>query len=229
MEMGDDNNMSAVAMPGFIDILSTVIIMFVFFVTVIAIMLYVHTVKYKAQVLANSQEQVSEEVMAYIEKIKSGEIKPDDLQAIVDLAEKKSELQKEFDTLAEDVKQIKPEYAQNNEEQETKEVIEDKVFLIFFDKNAITTADSVEQKIADFLGKLASQPQWKNMHFSITGGTNMAAPTVAMARELSLARMLNTRNNLIKLEIPKDRISVFYSQETIPGAGSNWVKIMVTP
>lgn len=227
MERRDDNDLGAVAMPGFIDILSTVIIMFVFFVTVIAVMLYVHTVKFKAEVVAESKQQISAELKEYVKKIESGEIKPDDLKAVLDLAEKKNEMQQEMDKLTDDIKQIKTQYADSRPDQKTQEIIEDKSLLIFFDKNAITTAQGVEVKISEFLKKIMSAPDWKNKHYKLTAGTNPAAPTVGVARELSLARMLNVRNNLLRLDIPHSAISLSYSDEVVVGGDYNWVKIVV--
>lgn len=53
--MSDDNDLSAIAWPGFVDILSAVIIMFVFFVMVIATALYFHIIIFKSQIQANPE------------------------------------------------------------------------------------------------------------------------------------------------------------------------------
>lgn len=228
MERRDDNDMGAIAMPGFIDILSTVIIMFVFFVTVIAIMLYVHTVKFKAQVMAESQAHVSKEVLEYMEKIESGEISPDDLSKVLDLAKKKNDIKREVEELSKDAEQIRTRYAESSSTQETQEVLESKEFVVFFERNAITTAEEVEGKMTAFLEKIGGREQWKTWNFTISGGTNPAAPTLALARELTLARILNVRNNLLKSSVPQNRIHIEYSKDPMRGNDYNWVKITVT-
>lgn len=53
---GDDNDMSATAWPGFVDILSSVLIMFVFFVMVISSALFFHVIIYKAKVLSGESQ-----------------------------------------------------------------------------------------------------------------------------------------------------------------------------
>lgn len=51
----NDTDLSTVAWPGFVDILSAVVIMFVFFLLVVATALYFHIIIYKSQILANPE------------------------------------------------------------------------------------------------------------------------------------------------------------------------------
>lgn len=73
--MSDDgNDLSAIAWPGFVDILSAVIIMFVFFVMVVATALYFHIIIFKSQILASpesSQVKIESEVKAVIAQVQT--------------------------------------------------------------------------------------------------------------------------------------------------------------
>ena len=65
MSSDNENDLSAIAWPGFVDILSAVIIMFVFFVMVVATALYFHIIIFKSQILANpesSQIKIESEI-----------------------------------------------------------------------------------------------------------------------------------------------------------------------
>ena len=226
MERRDDNDMSAIAMPGFIDILSTVIIMFVFFVTVIAVMLYIHTIKFKAEVVAQSKQEVSEEVKAYLDKIQQGEIEPDDMQEIVDLSTKKAEMEQEVNDLSQDIKQIKSQYAQSGSDQRTESYPAQRVFVVYFDKNAITLSDGADAKLKDFLAEIGVTAGEARYKLSTRGGPS--APTGNAAREIGLARMLNVRNGLLKQGAEAQAVGVSYEEDSVPDGGYNWVKVTVT-
>lgn len=72
--MSDSNDLSAIAWPGFVDILSAVIIMFVFFVMVVATALYFHIIIFKSQILANpdsGQVKIEGEVKDVIAQVQT--------------------------------------------------------------------------------------------------------------------------------------------------------------
>ncbi|MFT4714339.1 MAG: hypothetical protein ACI8W1_002840, partial [Candidatus Azotimanducaceae bacterium] len=57
--MSDDTDMAANAWPGFVDILSAVVIMFVFFVLIIAAVLYFYTITYKVKIEGKLTSEIS--------------------------------------------------------------------------------------------------------------------------------------------------------------------------
>jgi hypothetical protein len=58
METSEDHDLSTIAWPGFVDILSAVIIMFVFFLLIVATALYFHILIFKSQRLATPDESI---------------------------------------------------------------------------------------------------------------------------------------------------------------------------
>ena len=55
-----DEDLSALAWPGFVDILSSVLIVFVFFVIIIASALYYHVITFKSKIVQEIVEQVGD-------------------------------------------------------------------------------------------------------------------------------------------------------------------------
>ncbi len=60
-----EDDLSAIAWPGFVDILSAMIIMFIFFLMIVATALYFHILIFKSQVLAQKE---TEQIMAKSEE-----------------------------------------------------------------------------------------------------------------------------------------------------------------
>ena len=218
-----DNDMSAIAMPGFIDILSTVIIMFVFFVTVIAIMLYVHMVKFKSALQAESQVHISEEIKDIVEKIKSGEIDITKLEEIETLEAQKKEMEQEIEELSAEVKQVKAEYSSSEGLQRTIENDQEKSIVVFFDKNAISIGEETEAVVQAFLTKYGAS----GAKIKIESPINPKAPTTLNAKQISLARMLNARNILLKAKLPQNNVDVSYSAAEAIDGDYNWVKVII--
>jgi hypothetical protein len=72
--LADDADLSAVAWPGFVDILSAVVIMFVFFMMIVATALYFHIIIFKSMILANpeqSQKKIESEIKDIIAQVQS--------------------------------------------------------------------------------------------------------------------------------------------------------------
>ncbi|MCB1580372.1 MAG: hypothetical protein H6859_05125 [Rhodospirillales bacterium] len=69
-----EDDLSAIAWPGFVDILSAVIIMFVFFLMIVATALYFHILIFKSQLLADaamSQMKVESEEKAIVHQMQT--------------------------------------------------------------------------------------------------------------------------------------------------------------
>lgn len=227
MEQREEHDMGAVAMPGFIDILSTVIIMFVFFVTVIAVILYVHTVKFKAEVESENQ-LINSELLSYLEKIEAEKMTEQDIDDLIALAKQRDSLEERLKVMKDEAREIQSRFAESKSKtQETEERISERSIIIFFEKNAITTEEGLKQTIADFLERFQSDEDPIRIFLSAPAN-NPASPTSASAKEVGLARMLNTRNHLIELGLGAENIDLTYARNDDLVAGNyNWVKLVV--
>ena len=101
-----DDDAGAIAWPGFVDILSAVIIMFVFFVMITAIVMYVMSVEYQKKLESENErkmeERVTDSVRSQIKDILEGNITVDELKEkfeyevqIDELSEQRQRLEKE--------------------------------------------------------------------------------------------------------------------------------------
>lgn len=231
----DDNDMGSIAMPGFIDILATVIVMFVFFVTVIAIMLYVHTIKYKAEVEAKMEERIKQEITEFKENVI-----PEDSREQVKLVEDMKEKLKKAEI---ELEQLKTSTAQTIEEKEetnsfdtgadvdSEEVKVDEtsahntgaVQVATKDTNKLTVVFPLSVTDIDEASKASvneavqkAQERYKNSRVVIR--SIMGSESYSAARRLAYYRILIIRNLLIEQGIAAERISSTISES---GSGQN--------
>lgn len=217
--------MSAIAMPGFIDILSTVIIMFVFFVTVIAVMLYVHMIKYKSTLEQETKVKVAQEVQATVTQLQSQSMSMSPSEQVTQLQQEKAQLQEKIKTMEAELKQVQPDFANSNVAQRTSESTQEKSLTIFFDGNAITVHPETVEAVKAFLAKYTTQPA--NVKVQITAPLNPAAPTSQSAKQMGLARMLNGRNILIQSQVQQSNVLVTFVGVAAVDNNYNWIKIKV--
>tara|TARA_B100001989_G_C24545935_1_gene470776 strand:- start:661 stop:1398 length:738 start_codon:yes stop_codon:yes gene_type:complete len=244
MDRRDDDS-GAIAWPGFVDILSAVIIMFVFFVMITAIVMYVLSVEHKKNLSKENeqklQQMVSEEMKDILEKIAAGDINIEELKQTLEQQRDQQTLEKENQKLSKEnmhlehevaklsgaIEQIKADFA-NNEEQDL--VVDDNYFTILFAHNAITLSDETIGAINKYVtSKLENMPQNKDYTVRILACDNPNAPTITVSRELSLARALNIRNTLLANEIKQSKISFSYTESQKMQDSYNWIKIGVVP
>jgi len=238
MEANDDD-FSAIAWPGFVDILSTVIMMFLFFVMIVSIVMYSMSMDFKKTVQAESEkevkERVSEEVQRYAEKFKESNLTPDSIKTLYEyeqevekLTEENAELQKKIEELKTApttgiVAQAGAGMAAAGTEQTT-EASKDS-FTILFDDNAISLSESTIDAVKAFAK--AAIGSNKKLRVTIMAGDNPNAATVSIAREMGLARALNVRNVFLLAEVPSANISVKYIDAEKFKDSYNWIRIKV--
>lgn len=236
MSDGSEEDLSAVAWPGFVDILSAVIIMFVFFVMIIALSLYDHMETYKAKVIVEITEKVQGgiESTKTTEKAESTEDETTDFafDAVKALEKKIKVMEQEKEVLERVVSQYEEEFYQARSEFEETEnqVITDlpaeNSLIIFFDRESITlTPESqteLEVALARYREKFAGRPFNVELETSINPGFKVENS----ARQLSVARMFNVRNVFLDQEFNAQDIK----PNLVPGyeidENFNWVKVI---
>lgn len=222
----DDHDMAALAWPGFVDILSAVIIMFVFFVMVIAVILYIHTIKFTATVQARTKQELQEQMNQQQVSTQSMEElqqqKRETLEEIEELTERKKEIEAEVESLEDSVVQMSAGLS-NSGLQNFKE--EDNEIVIFFDDNSITLNKDIIETLQTFLERQKNAGPIKSI--IITAGDDPRAVTQSSARQVSLGRILNVRNVLLSEELEAERISIEYMKPEEIDGNYHWVRLQL--
>lgn len=226
MSVDDDNDLASLAYPGFVDILSSVIIMFVFFVLVIASALYFYMIIFKSQILATINEANA--------AIEDSESKNDVQQLMFENQALKKEIEevtKKMETFIEEETEDRNKLFQErsefteSDEQETREEANGNSIVVFFGTDSISLTEDSKATISNFLAK--HDLSRESVKIRLTAGKNPNALTEATAQKLSLARMLNVRNMFLETDIsPKAIIPRIAGDEMIDDS-THWVRIEV--
>jgi len=217
-----EDDMAAQAWPGYVDILSSTVIMFVFFVMVIVVVLYLYTIKFTATV----QQQAEQKIQETIQKIETPETlgdldseKSQKIKEISELEQQKQTIQKEVQALEKQVKQLSTGLEEGSEQSV---IVEDREITVLFSDNAITLTNDTIERLAEFF-ELHSQAST----IDITAGDNPLAVTQSSERQSILARMLNARNVALDGGFESNQITINYVAPEKIENNYNWVKIRV--
>jgi len=225
--MSDDaeDDLAATAWPGFVDILSSVLIMFVFFLMITAVALAFHTILYKSKI----KSQIEEKSRAVVEeKVESttAEIKKENEE----LKKKIEEIMSDA-TFSEEVKrdlETKLELTQDTAilaESKSQTIVDegDNTIRVNYGPDAISITDEARVEIIAFL----EQFNPNTMRVIIEASRDTSNAIEATARRVAVARMLNLRNIVIEFEVPNNAINAQIIQgEEIDGL-YDWVRLRV--
>ena len=262
---GDADDVSNITWPGFVDIMSSVIMMFIFFVLITSVALYFHTITYKSKVMAQvaeiadhaatkkSQSLIQENarikqelaaakteneaLSAQIAQVKGGAPSkdsksetndPEKEQLKTELKVVKDENQRllaKMSDLDDKTKKTDSKFAQSAEQTITVDEAQQKLVL-FFGEDSISLTEDSSKKFADFVAAYTKTHDPKKTFVEITASKDtLEEGAELMAQEISTARLMNSRNVILKSEIPRENISVsILGNEKIDDKG-NWVAI----
>ena len=220
--MSDDGeDLGAMAWPGFVDILSSVIIMFVFFVMVVASALYFHIIIFKSKILS----EISEYTTASSRAEELGRTNRSLMEKIEDLEEKMEVLEQVTDKTEVQLFQKHTEFAESTN-QKFEENTEARSLTIFFGADSISVTKDNEKLLGSIIEQYAKKFTPAGTVVKIISGKDEKSVNDIVARRLSVARMLNTRNLFLETDIPSNQvIPSISSGEEIDGS-YNWVKIV---
>lgn len=237
-----DDDAGAIAWPGFVDILSAVIIMFVFFVMITAIVMYVLSIEFKKKLESENQQKVSEMVdsqfKAQMQEVLSGDVSIDELKEkfeyevkINELDQQRQKLEKENTDLSYEVEelhdvidQIKADMSQSNDQSTT---VKNENLVIMYSKNDITLSEDTEKLIETNVKEFMDKNKVKKVKVRLQSSDNPNAPTISVSREISLARSLNARNVFLKNGVEASDIDIEYIKPEQIDESYNWIKIIL--
>ncbi len=237
-----DEDSGAIAWPGFVDILSAVIIMFIFFVMITSIIMFFLSLEFKKNISKKNdervQELVSKEMSDLIKELNAGKITIEQIKNNMDkeeqvqtleaennkLTREKLELAHEIENLTGAIDQIKADFSDS--EDQNIELI-DNYMTILFKYNDISLSEETTDAIIKYIETSILNKKIKKYSIKILACDNPNAPTISVSRELSLARILNIRNVFINRGIDTDAFSVKFVKPQDINGSYNWIKIGV--
>lgn len=239
-----DDDAGAIAWPGFVDILSSVMIMFLFFMLITSLVMFGMNIEYRKKMRKETEakfsELVSEELKEKLKELLSGDEtvetllkKLDNEQTLEKMSEKSDALEKENTTLNQEVtelqkivEQVKKDVSEGTE-QNTK-VGDDNSLVIIYSKNDVSLSEQTTKVIEAYIDNLSKKFEGRAFDVRIVSSDNPNAASISLSREISLARALNVRNVLLKQAINSKHIEVSYSKPTSIDGTYNWLKVVVT-
>ncbi len=238
----EDDDMSTIAWPGFVDILSSVIIMFVFFVLITATALYIHTITYKSKILQESKIAIEK-----IEERKFQELPNSDIELkgmmtlqiqITELNEENQQLKQEIQEVEKTNEELKEKFAaheekfkqqganfSDSESQEIETSDNEMSIIVFYGKDSITLTEDSKNAIMSFFENVSKNIDPTKLELHISSGKNPSAPTESISREIAVARMLNVRNSFINSKLARNAITVNIEPKKQVKGRYDWVKL----
>ncbi len=238
-----DDDAGAIAWPGFVDILSSVLMMFLFFILITTFVMYALNAQSRKRMEAETQQKidmaVSAEMKKKIDDLIAGNITPEQLKASLDqgitvenpikkteaLEEQNSALNLEVEELKKVLEQVRGEMTTGTDQKT--EIKDDNSLLILYNKNDVNLSEQTISVIEAYLDQVLMKADGRPLKFRLVTSDNPHAQTLSVSREISLARSLNVRNVLIREKVTSDHVEIEYSKPQEIDSGYNWLKIMV--
>jgi len=239
MHAGDEGDLGDVAMPGFVDILSSVVTVFMFFMLITSVTMFFLSLKMKKTVVEESKKEAqinaSKELADYLRKIQSGEISLQELSAKVDdksqirkLSQRNEHLNESLTAAEQQVQQMRSTLGKSVE-QKVEMSQGSSELVILYDDNGITVSAATKKQIQSFLETIAKNPALKGKNLALEAPDNPNAPTLSVAREIALGRALNVRNVLLLADRAADQVIVSNVVGQKYNNTYNWLRIRIMP
>lgn len=224
------SDMAANAWPGFVDILSAVVIMFVFFVLITAAVLYFYTITYKAKIegqpVTVTEVQQSSASAARVEEL---ERENQQLREQVESVESKTgqgggvaETE-----ITENVQLAAQAFAAQASEQKMTASDEDLSLVLFHDPGAITVDEESKTRIAEFIERMSELHGAENLEIVLNSPKVANAATQSREKRLAVARMLNVRNTLLDTTADRENIQLKVIENEVIEDSDNWTRLKI--
>ena len=228
-----EEDMSAEAWPGFVDMLSSAIIMFIFFFMIASASLFFHTIIFKSKILHQSEIQIKAALaQADPEGLKNeiSRLKEENkaLQQEI-MAEKENKVKSLKETGYLDKAQVFMSEGLSEAQEQASALSDDKMKLtIYFGKSTITVSSKTQTELKSFFETNAAKLATGEYNIHIEVGKSGDAPTEAVARKVAIARMFNIRSEILKVEGAKrDEIKANVVEPEKLGTTFHWARIII--
>jgi uncharacterized membrane protein len=244
---GDNDDMSGNAWPGFVDILSATVIMFVFFVMIISILMSVMSMEHRKQIESNAEVEVTEEITKFVDRIVSGEITVEEVQqslshrtTIDALIREKKTLEKKIRDEAAAKQLIQTELIEKTAQieqratdliyttdQKSIETEDGMAIYVTYNRNAVTLTEDTINTLKAFLRGHQKRTGQENLNVSLLAAENPNAPTISVTRKVALSRALTIRNVFLANGVTSNNLSIKYAKPKEIDDTYDWVQIKI--
>jgi hypothetical protein len=219
---GDADNVEGITWPGFVDIMASVIMMFIFFVLITAVALYFHTITYKSKIFAEVEDMAKKRANEVTKEIQQDKTEAE--QKIEEIIAENKELEAKITEYELKLEKTESKFAISKEQKIT---IDDasNTIVLFFGKDSISLTEESVVKLNEFIADVLSKAKPEKITVNIEGSKNPNAITESAAREIAVARMMNARNVFLQTAIPRNKIVASFANDKKIEDNYNWVKI----
>lgn len=233
-----EDDYAAIAWPGFVDVLSAVLIMFVFFVLITAVALYFHVLIYKSTVNSTTIDDIAGGMRDQIRSLKQtnsimeakNETLEDENKQLSKEIARYAQLIEALGGLDKHTAQSESEAAMKIEasmadakDQEIRENESEKTIVIVFGSSAISLQAERKKDVERLIKKyMTANPKYK---VTLLAGKQPNSVTENAARKLAVARLLNARNVILDQKVPSNQLTAHIEDPQIVENSYNWVKI----
>ena len=218
--MSGDNVMAATAWPGFVDILSSVLIMFVFFVMIVASALYFHILIFKAKIISQAQEQMVMQSDTTVVSAQNRVLQ----QKVQGLTQKMETMEQVISEYEEQFHQEATQFGESTE-QDLTVIPEENTIIVFFGNDSITLTAESKTEIENFTTDYLANNAAEFTTIRIQGGKDPEM-VGSSTRKIAVARMLNVRNMFLNTDIPPNQIIPRILDGQKVDESFHWVKII---
>lgn len=218
-----EEDLSAIAWPGFVDILSSVIIMFVFFVMIVATALFFHVLIYKAKIVAQMEQEVANRTESNTQLLSQAiKVLEKQIQAVT---EEKEVLEHVVAKYEQEFYQARAEFTES--ENQTMVYDEEKQeMIVFFGRSAISVTEEIKTQITDALNSYIAKYGAGNVEITLEGSVSPGFDIQTTARQIAVARMFNVRNVFLDLEeFPPKNLKPRLIDGTEIESSFHWVRV----
>jgi hypothetical protein len=232
MQGSEDGDLGDVAMPGFIDILSSVITVFMFFMLITSAIMFFLSLQMKKNLEQESHKEAkteaSRDVQDLIKKLKSGEVSVDQLASDTPATpDSQAQPQAQNQPQPSNAVQQTPLSFGKSEIQEIKSDTAYNEMVIIYTDRGITVSDDTRKKVMEFINSLEKKSNGKPLSIAIDVPDNPTAPTLSVSREIALGRTLNLRNVFLSDKKTNHNISIHTVAALAYNNSYDWIKIHV--
>jgi hypothetical protein len=228
--MSDDTDMAANAWPGFVDILSAVVIMFVFFVLIISAVLYFYTITYRAKVEGKLITSEIQRTFVEAEIIEFTELKRENKELRNELKSKQTKIGQGGGKSATETEN-ETEAAQSFGEQATEQKVltsdDDRSIVLFHDPGAITVDETSKTKISEYIEQMSKLHGSENIEIVLMSPKTANAATQSREKRLAVARMLNVRNSLLESDVDRANIKLTVVGTEEIEESDSWTRLQI--
>lgn len=172
--------------PGFVDILSAAIMMFVFFVLITAVALFFHVITYTSK--QDSAQSELEKTQAQIAEL---EVENDELRVAIGGLQNK-------------ILETEAQFSETEGDQRISWSDDGMSAVVFFGTNSITITENTAAELREFAEELLGRYPAQKLKLHITSPkTTSGIDTIA--RKVAVARIFNVRNSFLDANIIKEQ------------------------